>query len=66
VIFDPRQEWVLGTDTLHSPVDWTPYDGMKVKGRVTATLSRGELIVRDGVFLGRPGKGRYLERSLSL
>jgi len=28
-------------------------------------LLRGEVIVRDGAFIGRRGSGRFLERSLA-
>jgi dihydropyrimidinase len=64
VIFDPHEEWPLGVDTLHSPVDWTPYEGMKVKGAVKTVVSRGKVIVQDREFRGAKGEGRYLQRKL--
>jgi dihydropyrimidinase len=64
VVFDPRDEWTLKTDSLNSPVDWTPYEGMEVKGSVHATISGGKIIVRQGRFLGRKGDGRFLKRRL--
>ena len=65
VIFDPRSEWIIGVDTLHSPVDWTPYEGMRVKGAVKSVISHGQVIVQDGVFRGEKGAGKYLERRIT-
>jgi len=64
VVFDPDDEWVLKSDALKSPVDWTPYEDMNVRGSVHATVSRGKTIVLQGRFLGQRGHGRYLERRL--
>jgi dihydropyrimidinase len=65
VIFDPDQTAMLSTDFLHENVDWTPYDQQKVHGWPIATISRGEIIVENGQFLGRPGRGRFITRTLS-
>ena len=32
VIFDPRKQVTLSTQTLHENVDWTPYDGVELHG----------------------------------
>ncbi|MFQ5891598.1 MAG: dihydropyrimidinase [Candidatus Methanofastidiosia archaeon] len=62
VIFDPKKEVVLGAENLHQNVDYTPYEGMKVKGYPVKTIVSGNLIIEDGEFLGKPGTGRYLKR----
>jgi len=62
VIFDPDKEMVLSTDTLHENVDWTPYEGITIKGWPVTTLSRGEIIVSEGQFLGQEGRGRFIAR----
>jgi dihydropyrimidinase len=64
VVFDPERTVTLSTDTLHEQVDWTPYDGIEVTGWPAATISRGEVIVENGEFLGEPGRGRFIERRL--
>lgn len=33
---------------------WTPFDGMTVVGWPVATIVRGNVVMRDGVLLGRP------------
>lgn len=60
VIFDPLQRKLLSTDTLHESCDWTPYDGMEVTGWAQTVLSRGRVVVEDGVFVGGAGFGRFV------
>jgi len=46
----------MSVDNLHMNVDFCPYEGMAVKGKVRTTLSRGEVIYNDGVFTGTEGR----------
>ena len=62
VVFDPLMEIVLGVDTLHGRVDWTPYEGLRLRGWPRHVLSRGKVIVRDGEYVGEAGCGRFVER----
>jgi len=62
VVFDPHAEVALGVETLHEQVDWTPYDGMQLRGWPRHVLSRGRVIVRDGEFVGQAGWGRFVSR----
>ena len=59
-LWDAEREVTISTDMLHDRLDFTPYEGMKVKGWPAMTLSRGEIVYRDGEVLGRPGRGRFL------
>jgi dihydropyrimidinase len=60
VLFDPEKAVVLSQQVLHQNVDYTPYEGLEVRGYPVTVISRGEVIVRDGQFVGRPGRGRFL------
>jgi dihydropyrimidinase len=64
VLFDPNASRTIRQGDLHHTSDFTPYEGMTVRGAVRFVLLRGEVIVRDGLFSGRRGMGRYLERAL--
>lgn len=56
VLVDPEAEGVISASRLHSKVGWTPFEGRRVRGRITATLLRGEVVARDGeITSGRPG-----------
>jgi len=62
VIFDPAQERVLDAETLHSKVDYTLFEGMRVTGVPRDVLVRGALVVENGVLVGSPGHGRFVKR----
>lgn len=64
VVFDPERRVKLSTETLHENVDWTPYEDLEVTGWPEVTLSRGEIIVEQGQFLGQAGRGRFVARKL--
>lgn len=64
VIFDPRREKTLSTDTLHEAADWTPYAGMTVTGWPRTVLLRGKIIVEDEMYIGAPGDGEFVKRNL--
>ena len=60
VIFDPERQITLVAESLHQNVDYTPYEGWVVTGYPVTVLSRGKTVVRDGRFVGRPGRGQYV------
>ena len=62
VVFDPNREVTLTVDTLHSALPFASYDGIAVRGYPVTTISRGEVIVAGGDFVGSPGRGRFVER----
>jgi dihydropyrimidinase len=64
VLFDPDASGAIGQAGLHHTSDFTPYEGMPVRGAVRSVLLRGEPVIREGLFVGRRGRGRFLERAL--
>lgn len=63
VLFDPRQQLTYSAETLHSNINYTQYQGLTVAGLPVTTISRGEIIAHNGQYVGRPGRGRFLQRS---
>jgi dihydropyrimidinase len=63
VIFDPKAEVTLSKSISLSRSDYTPYEGMKVRGATWLVLQRGKVIAREGKVMGRPGGGEFLARS---
>ncbi len=59
----PAARHTISATTHHMDVDYSCYEGRTVTGRSAVVLSRGEVIVRDGAFLGASGRGRFLRRS---
>lgn len=60
VLWDPARRVTLTNALMQHAIDYTPYEGMEVTGWPVATLRRGEVVMRDGRVLARPGSGRYL------
>lgn len=59
-LWDPEREVTIRNAGLHHAVDYTPYEGMTVRGWPVLTLSRGRVVWRDGEVLARPGAGAFL------
>jgi dihydropyrimidinase len=50
---------------MHGGSDYTPYEGIKVKGWPLSTMVRGRFVVRDGALVGKEGAGEYVAREKS-
>ena len=64
VLFDPQRDVTIQAGSLHQNCDYTPYEGMQVRGWPRTVLSRGQVIVRDEQFVAAPGRGAFLRRSI--
>ena len=62
VIFDPEGEQTISAATHHMNVDYSAYEGRKVRGVVETVLSRGSVVVEGGEFKGKAGAGQFLKR----
>src|SRR6202041_69933 len=62
VIWDPEAEHTISAETHHMRVDYSMFEGFRVKGNAREVISRGELIVDTGQYVGRAGRGQYLRR----
>ncbi|PYS34576.1 MAG: dihydropyrimidinase [Acidobacteria bacterium] len=62
VIFDPNREQTISAKTHHMRVDYSAYEGRKVRGVAETVLSRGNVIVENEIFKGKPGDGQFLKR----
>ena len=64
-IWDPAREVTITQTLMHSGCDYTPYEGITVKGWPVSTMVRGKFVVRDGALVGREGAGLYITREKS-
>jgi dihydropyrimidinase len=64
-IWDPERELTISQALLHHGSDYTPYEGIKVKGWPVSTMVRGRFVVRDGALVGKAGGGEYVPREKS-
>jgi dihydropyrimidinase len=63
VVWNPKQRFTLSAENLHMRVDYAAYPDKTVTGAPTHVFSRGELVVQNGQFLGRVGRGQFQKRS---
>ena len=62
VIWDPDHSLVYGIKYAHHRIDYNLYEGWEMVGYPEKVYLRGQLIVDQGRWLGRPGMGKYLHR----
>jgi len=62
VIYDPGYRGTLSAKTQVMNVDYSAFEGMEIDGRPSVVTVRGKIAVRDGRFVGDPGRGRFLRR----
>ncbi len=55
---DERAEYEIHAADLHSRCGWTPFEGWRVRGRVTRVVLRGKEAYKDGAVLAEKGYGK--------
>ena len=63
VIWDPKAPYTISAATHHMRVDYSMFEGFEVMGNARTVMSRGEVIVDGGKWLGKAGRGSYLKRA---
>ena len=61
VIYDPEKEFTITNDKMHGDTDHTIWEGVELKGYPEATYCRGNLVFKDGEFLGKRGAGKRVK-----
>ncbi len=62
VIWDPLAEHTLSASTHHMHVDYSMFEGQKIKGNAETVISQGEVIINNNEFHGSLGRGRFIRR----
>jgi dihydropyrimidinase len=63
VIFDPNREHTISVKTHHMRVDYSMFEGIRVKGMPDVVFSRGRVLVDGDKFNGKPGSGQFIKRA---
>ena len=64
VIYNPKTEFTITNDKMHSDCDHTTWEGIKLKGYPEQTYSRGRLVYDKGEFVGESGWGKFVKCKL--
>jgi dihydropyrimidinase len=62
VVYDPEYRGVISVETQMMNTDYSGFEGRELVGRPSLVTVRGEVAVRDGVFVGTLGRGAFLRR----
>jgi dihydropyrimidinase len=62
VIWDPKKRVNYGVEHAHHRTDYNLYEGWELTGYPEKVFLRGQLIVDNGTWLGKPGMGQFLMR----
>jgi dihydropyrimidinase len=62
VIYDTEHRGTVSASTQHTNNDYNGFEGFAIDGRPSVVTVRGKVQVRDGVFVGEAGRGRFLQR----
>lgn len=62
ILFDANASWVVRASHLHSQAGYTLHEGLQVRGRVTHSLVRGQIVLQNDQVQSKPGYGQFLAR----
>lgn len=63
IVLDPEEEFTVYAKDFSMGRGYTLFEGWKMKGRPRFTISRGECVAKQGRFVGRHGRGRFVRRT---
>lgn len=64
-IWDTEKKVRITRDLVHDRTGYTPYEGRELTGWPVTVVSRGEVIVEDGVLKAARGRGQFIARGRS-
>lgn len=61
-IIDPKSSRTINYKQLATNCDWSPFQGLRMWGFPEYTISRGEVVAKNGKFTGKVGRGKFVKR----
>ena len=61
VIVDLNSSFIIHHSSLFTKCGWSPFEGMKVKGKVTKVFLRGKKVFENGKILAKKGSGKIIQ-----
>ncbi|MBM4112903.1 MAG: dihydropyrimidinase [Phycisphaerae bacterium] len=63
VIYDPKFRGRITAANHRMATDYSAFEGWELKGRASVVVRRGEIVAKDGRFVGPGGGGRLVPRA---
>lgn len=64
-LWDPKRRVTLSQSLMHHGSDYTPYEGLEVRGWPVTTILRGKVIFNEGQARVQKGFGQFLSRGVA-
>ncbi len=61
-IWDPEKSVTATTELMHDNMDYTPFEGMELKGWPVTVINRGRIVVDGGELKAEAGSGEFQKR----
>jgi dihydropyrimidinase len=62
LLWDPNAQYTISAATQQMATDYSMFEGWQVSGNARHVFSRGDLVVKDGKWVGETGRGRFIKR----
>jgi dihydropyrimidinase len=62
VVYDTSYSGSISAKTHSMASDYSAFEGWEIKGRPRVVTVRGQVMAKDGKFVGKPGQGRLVPR----
>lgn len=59
-IVDLDREWTITSDRVYTKCQINPFHGFSIRGKVTHTILRGQVIMEEGEVTGKSGYGKFI------
>lgn len=63
-VWNEKRETTISAAMLHDNAGYTPYEGRTIRGWPEVVVSRGRLVIADGMLHAERGSGAYLSRGV--
>jgi dihydropyrimidinase len=64
ILIDPEKSGTITAEDLHGNTGYSLYEGYGYQGEIELVMQRGNILVKDGQFLGKGGDGKFLVRRI--
>ena len=64
IIIDSAKTGIIKEENLHGNAGYSLYEDFAYQGEIELVMQRGNILVRDGQFLGKRGDGKFIKRSI--
>lgn len=65
VIINPCSKYTMSIVNRHSNVDYCGYEGINIDCKIDLVMQRGNILYKDGKFVGKEGEGKFIKRKKS-